>query len=144
MRTPRRPFRGARAILVVAILLVAWSVSELVANDADQPVVSSFSPLSGPIGTVVTIHGSEFTGATRVTLWGGVPSAYTVHTDDQITTVVPSGAAIGRIKVTTPSGTATSPVAFQVIPAPSITSVSPSSGVAGTVVTVFGANLEGS
>ena len=77
------------------------------------PVLSSFNPTSGPVGTQVTISGSGFVGTTSVT-FGGVNATFTVNSATTITATVPSGAVSGNIKVTTPGGTAISTGAFTV------------------------------
>ena len=77
------------------------------------PVLSSFQPTSGPVGTHVTISGSGFIGTTSVT-FAGVQATFTVNSATGITATVPSGAVTGTIKVTTPGGTATSKGPFTV------------------------------
>src|SRR5262245_61433597 len=72
-------------------------------------VVSSFSPLSGPPGTVVTLLGADFTGAVEVTFANstgyqtasdsGVSAIFTVVNDTKITATVPSGTVSGFIRV---------------------------------------------
>ena len=79
------------------------------------PTITSFSPTSGRVGTVVTIDGTNFTGATRV-VFGSVVAAFTVVSATRITATVPSRARTGRIGVTTPTGTATSAASFTVTP----------------------------
>ncbi len=106
-----------------------------------KPRIDSFSPSSGPVGTSVTILGANFDGATSVDFKDGVPAVFTVDSSSQITTVVPDGAISGRIKVTTPAGTATSSTAFKVVRAPALTSFAPTSGAVGDVVKVSGANF---
>jgi uncharacterized repeat protein (TIGR03803 family) len=78
------------------------------------PVVLSFNPPSGPVGTSVVITGNSFTGATKVT-FGGV-KALTISVDSytQITATVPAKAKTGKIEVTTPGGIADSPTPFTV------------------------------
>ena len=77
------------------------------------PVITSFTPTSGPMGTTVTIVGTGLGGANSVT-FNGKPASFTVNSSTQITTVVPDGATTGPISVTTPSGTATSATSFTV------------------------------
>jgi uncharacterized repeat protein (TIGR03803 family) len=77
------------------------------------PVISSFTPSSGPVGTQVTITGTGLTGATKVT-FGGVSAIFTVNSGTQVTATVPSGGVTGKIKITTAGGSATSPGAFTV------------------------------
>jgi uncharacterized repeat protein (TIGR03803 family) len=79
------------------------------------PVILSFSPASGPVGTQVTITGTSFTGATKVT-FGGVKATFSVDSDTQIAATVPTGAKTGKIQVMTPGGTATSASDFTVTP----------------------------
>jgi outer membrane protein assembly factor BamB len=79
-----------------------------------QPAVSGFSPGWGWAGTVVTISGSAFTGATAVT-FHGVGASFTVDSYSRITATVPAGATTGKIKVTTKVGTAASSTAFDVL-----------------------------
>ena len=62
-------------------------------------------------GARVLILGQGFTGATKVT-FNGVTAQFTINSDTEITTFVPSGASKGFIQVTTPSGMLTSKVMF--------------------------------
>jgi uncharacterized membrane protein YeaQ/YmgE (transglycosylase-associated protein family) len=100
---------------------------------------SPFTPIAGPTGTVVTITGTTFTGATAVS-FNGVASPFTVDPSGTITTTVPTGATTGAITITTPSsGPLTTTTRFTVTPA--ITSFAPATGPAGTGVTITGTNF---
>ena len=77
------------------------------------PMISSFSPASGPVGAGVTISGSHFTGATAVA-FNGAAASFAVNSDTQITATVPSGATTGPISITTPAGTTTSSKSFKI------------------------------
>ncbi|HEV8205324.1 MAG TPA: IPT/TIG domain-containing protein [Acidimicrobiia bacterium] len=78
-----------------------------------KPTITSFSPMSGPVGTLVTINGTNFTGATAVK-FAGTTAPFTVNSNTRIGATVPAGASTGRISVTTPGGTATSSKPFTV------------------------------
>ena len=78
------------------------------------PTISSFSPTSGPVGTVVVITGQSLTGATKVKFNGVAATSFTVNSNTQVTATVPTGATTGKIKVTTAGGTATSSTNFTV------------------------------
>lgn len=79
-----------------------------------RPQISSFSPASGPAGTVVTLTGINLTGASSVK-FGGVPaSIYIALSATQLNVVVPAGAVTGTIQVTTVGGRATSITPFTV------------------------------
>jgi uncharacterized repeat protein (TIGR03803 family) len=80
------------------------------------PSILSFSPMSGAVGTQVTINGTSFTGATKVTFGGVKATTFSVNSDNKITATVPTGAKTGKIQVTTPDGTATSSAVFTVTP----------------------------
>jgi large repetitive protein len=116
-----------------------------VTTTATAPTISSFSPKSGPVGTSVRINGSGFAGATAVRFNGVAAASFTVNAQGtRIDTKVPSGATTGKISVTTPAGTATSAANFTVtVPAPTISSFSPTSGRTGTAVTITGTAFTG-
>ena len=77
------------------------------------PVIQSFSPLTGPVGTSVAITGSGFTGASSV-LINGQSMTFSVVNDTRINATVPNGAVSGPLKVITPGGSASSASPFQV------------------------------
>jgi hypothetical protein len=77
------------------------------------PVILSFSPTSGAVGSQVVITGNSFTGATKVT-FGSKKAIFTVNSYTQITATVPAGAVTGKIQVTTPGGTTVSATVFTV------------------------------
>jgi hypothetical protein len=81
-----------------------------------SPRITSFTPDNGPVGTVVTITGNNFTGATEVRFNGVRATTFTVDSDTQITVTVPNGATDGNISVKTPSGTGVSITPFDVTP----------------------------
>ena len=77
------------------------------------PTITSFSPSAGPVGTSVVITGMSLSQATVVTI-GGVKATFTVHSDTQVTAVVPAGAVTGKVKITTKGGAAASATNFTV------------------------------
>jgi hypothetical protein len=105
------------------------------------PQITSFSPTSGPVTTVVTIMGASLTQTTAVTFGGVKATTFTVNSDTQVTATVPSGAKTGRIGITTAGGTASSSGTFTVTPA--ITGFNPTSGPVGTSVTIIGIGFTG-
>ncbi len=107
------------------------------------PTISSFTPISGPVGTPVTLYGSGFTGASAVTFGGVTATVYSVISDNELTAHVPSGTPLGtcRISVTTPLGTGVSTDRFNVTSP--ISSFTPTSGPAGTLVTLSGSGFTG-
>lgn len=79
------------------------------------PTVTSFSPHSGAVGTLVTINGTGLTQTTKVTFSGNKAAAFTVVSDSRITATVPTGAVTGKITITTKGGTAKTAAAFTVL-----------------------------
>jgi len=72
------------------------------------PKISSFSPTSGHTGTLVTINGTSFTGATSVKL-GSTQASFTVASSTKIIATVPKiFAGFYHWMVTTPVGSGTS------------------------------------
>ncbi|MCX4789096.1 MULTISPECIES: IPT/TIG domain-containing protein [unclassified Streptomyces] len=103
------------------------------------------SPFSGAAGTVVTLTGTGFTGATAVT-FGGTPSAsFTVVSATGITAVAPAGAGTVQIMVTTPDGTSNGIGFTYTIATPAISSVAPNQGSVegGNTVTLTGTGFTG-
>jgi hypothetical protein len=125
---------------------VSWTGSSAGVTQAANvtPTITSISPTSGSVGTLVTISGSNFAGATSVA-FDGTSATFEVVNNGEITATVPSGASTGLISVTTPAGTASSPTDFTVTAAasPVVTSFTPTIGVIGTVVTVYGSGFAG-
>ncbi|WP_456791499.1 IPT/TIG domain-containing protein [Bradyrhizobium sp. USDA 4506] len=107
------------------------------------PTVTSLSPTSGPEagGTVVTITGSNLANASAVT-FGASAARITANSATSLTVTSPAGSGVVDVTVTTPGGTV-SPGRFTYAPAPTVTSLSPTSGpeAGGTVVTISGSNL---
>jgi uncharacterized repeat protein (TIGR03803 family) len=81
-----------------------------------KPKITTFSPPSGSIGTLVTINGSGLIQATSVKFGTVKATTFTVVSDSEVTADVPSGLAAGAvtISITTPGGTANSPTKFTV------------------------------
>ncbi len=80
------------------------------------PTFTSISPASGSVGggDSATITGTNFTGATSVTIDGIPVTSFTVNSPTSITITTPAGTTLGakNVVITTPGGTATGPGAF--------------------------------
>ena len=107
------------------------------------PSIASLNPTSGLVGTSVTITGTNFgtTQGTSTVTFNGIAAAPASWSTTNITAAVPAGATSGNVVVTV-GGLASNGVSFTVtVPAPSITSLNPTSGLPGTSVTIAGANF---
>jgi hypothetical protein len=106
------------------------------------PSITSLTPSSGPVGAVVTIAGTNFgaTQGTSTVVFDKTTATPTAWNSTSIQVPVPTGAATGNVVVTV-SGVASNGVSFTVLPTPSITSLTPTSGAVGTSVTIKGTNF---
>lgn len=72
------------------------------------PVITSFSPSTGPVGTLIGISGYNFTGVNNVQFNGVSATQFNVINDLAVHATVPSGATTGAIKLTNSDGCFTS------------------------------------
>ncbi len=109
---------------------------------SSAPTISSFSPSSGSTGDLITIIGTNFTGATAVS-FGGIPAQdYFINpAGTKIIAEVGDGSS-GAVSVTTPGGTA-SLAGFTFVAAPVIDSFSPTSAGSGYAVVIKGSYFSG-
>jgi hypothetical protein len=153
-------------------LQAAWSdpdgLTEFLLDDVEfltgagatvGPAIAGFTPSAGPSGTVVTLTGTGFTGASRVVFGRDLALRFTVASDTLITAEVPWDAATGPITVSTPYGTASSGTSYQAAPAylsspasfnhaypadqVALPEMSPRAGTAQAPVQLYGSNFAG-
>jgi hypothetical protein len=77
------------------------------------PAITGLSPAFGPAagGTVVTITGSQFTGATAVSFGGAAATSVIVGSDNSITATAPAGSGTVDVVVTTAVGSSSTSAA---------------------------------
>jgi hypothetical protein len=98
---------------------------------APTPSVTGFTPASGPVGTAVTITGTNFnvTPANNVVKFNGVTAIVTASTTTNITATVPATATTGTISVTIAGKTGTSANNFIVCTIPPKPIISSNGGI---------------
>src|SRR5271163_4117884 len=113
---------SARRISVhmyIGLAMLAMALFPALAR-GQAPVVSGLSPSSGSIsgGTVVTIAGTGFTGATAVGFGSTSAFSFTVNSDTQITATTPKSTTADTVlvTVTTPGGSSNSTESFTYLP----------------------------
>ena len=135
-RSPLQPGVKYTVALTVNGVPYTWSFNvgtlglTCVPGAGGAPTVTSVSPASGSTGggTLVTVNGCGFNGATSVSFGATPGSGVTVVSDFQITAVTPAEAAgITDVTVTTPSGTSATSAAdlFQFTPPGLYTALAP-------------------
>jgi hypothetical protein len=104
------------------------------------PVITSISPGSGVGGTALTITGTGLGSSQGSVTFNSTPATIQSWGLNSITVLVPSNGTGGANNVVvTVNGISSTAVSFTVIP--QITSVSPGSGVTGSLVTISGSNF---
>jgi len=81
-----------------------------------SPTITNINPVSGAVGTVVTITGTNFsaTPAGNTIKFNGTLAPATIETATMLKLRVPTGATTGKVTVATATGTATSTGTFTV------------------------------
>jgi hypothetical protein len=110
--------------------------------------LTAFTPMSGPVGTHVTITGADFRSTSTVKFSGAAATVVSPVMPSKLVAVVPASATSGKITVTNtaaPAGTVTSSGSYTVTQShpPTITSFTPASGITGSSVTITGTFLSG-
>jgi len=85
-----------------------------VSTPITNTVINSINPATGPVGTLVTITGTNLSNPTAITI-GGVAAIPISNTGTSLVAMVMPGASTGMVSVTTINGTANGP-GFTVIP----------------------------
>ncbi|NDA60491.1 MAG: hypothetical protein EBX50_00475 [Chitinophagia bacterium] len=108
-------------------------------NFIPPPTITSINPNSVGAGGLITITGTNLSGTFEITLGGTTVQAFTVVSSTSIVAVVGGGTS-GGISLTTPGGTA-SLGGFIFVQPPLISSFSSTFGPVGSLVTIYGSNL---
>ncbi len=127
-------------LLAVAILGCGGGGSSNPVRPVTAPQITSIYPQSGGPGTEVMIRGSYF-GAAQASSYisyNGDPCVFSFWSDTYITCTIPSTAHYSGSFVVTAAGVVSAPSMQFTMNAPQITSVSPSGGPAGTLLTISG------
>ena len=110
-----------------------------------SPTISSFTPSSGAVGGQVTINGTFGVGQYYTVYFGSNSTSGYASSANTLSVNVPSGISPGAVKISAviAGQTITAPGTFT-ITTPTITSFSPTSGVAGSIVTITGTGFNSS
>ncbi|WP_461790429.1 FG-GAP-like repeat-containing protein [Pedobacter sp.] len=103
------------------------------------PVITTFSPTSAATNQMVTISGNNFNAVSAVKFGNVAATSFTVVSPTTITAVVANGAS-GQVEVVSTGGTAKLN-GFSYLPSPIVNSFSPTTAIAGQLVTITGSNF---
>lgn len=115
------------------------SINLVVGGASSVPVLDSLSPLSGAVGSSLTLNGSNFASGATVK-FGNVSATVVSLSANQIVVAVPSGLGLGETPVSVSfGGFTTNTIPFTVIYGrPRLASLTPTSGPPGTPVYLAG------
>ncbi|MET0394398.1 MAG: FG-GAP-like repeat-containing protein [Chitinophagaceae bacterium] len=97
LRPGRRILLCAHSLKYLFVLAILFSATAFA-----QPVITSFTPSSGPVGTSVTITGSNFSAvpANNIVYFGAVRATVSAAATTSLTVSVPAGATYQPVSVT--------------------------------------------
>jgi len=101
------------------------------------PAIASFTPTSSVTGGLITITGTNFSGASAVSFGGLAASSFTVVSANTITAIVGTGNS-GSVSVTTTGGTGNDTGFTYIPPPPIIKYFAPTSQTIGGTITISG------
>src|ERR1039457_3394231 len=96
------------------LIAVSTATTAMGATTYPQPLPLSFSPTSGPPGTVITVTGSGFTGLTQVWIGNAHDSTVYVVNDKLVKVTVPSDATTAHLGFINPQRSDFLPTNFTV------------------------------
>lgn len=131
-------------LLLVAVLGCGGGGSSNPIATTTTPQIYQITPSSGYPGDLVTIRGANFEalGSYSTVTFNGILCQYTSWTDTVIYCYIPQSATTsGSFIVTSASGRASTPFTQFSLTSAQIISVSPSSGIPGTLVSIAGAGF---
>jgi parallel beta-helix repeat protein len=146
--TPTSGQQGTATFDVCVTDSIAAPVCETISvtvSSGSLPTITSFTPTSGLVGTLVKVFGTNFTPSSTVSFNGTAGTGFIWVSATRVKAKVPVGASTGPISVDNGSGVGTSTADFTVSSGspPTITSFTPTSGPVGTLVTITGTNFSG-
>jgi PKD domain/IPT/TIG domain len=133
-----------------ALTISAFTISLLIFFGTSVPVLAAgpsirdITPTVAPVGGTLTINGSGF-GAnlgSSVSVNGKQANLIYGWSSTEISLMIPTGATTGNVVVTV-GGVKSNGSKLTIVPAPSITGLSPNPSAVGTSITLSGTNLLG-
>ena len=98
-------------LLTLFVTLNSCQKNETSSTTSSTPTITSFTPTSGSVGTLVTITGTNLQSITALSI-GGVPATIVSITGSQLVGMVMPGTTTGVISVTSAEGSSDSKISF--------------------------------
>jgi Leucine-rich repeat (LRR) protein len=111
-----------------------------ISSNATAPIITSFMPPSGGIGTFVTITGANFVNVNNVRFGGIAAQNFVVVSSTEIRAQVANGAT-GLVTVSAMAGNGNAPNVFTFVQPPTIANFNPTQGASGATVRIQGTNF---
>lgn len=113
--TPASPMIGVVPLVVTSLSGQTASTTFTYDNGPalPTPILSSLSPTSGPVGTLVYVNGRNFTSSSKV-YFNGVEATTTYQNTRVLKVFVPSGSGPVNVKVINPDGQETTSIVFTI------------------------------
>lgn len=87
-------------------LVISQSSSNFTLTQVTRPAITTFTPASGPVGTQITIDGTNFNRDSLGNIWSGaIPYRVEFHNLGTVIEAIPTFVSNTRIRVTVPAGT---------------------------------------
>jgi len=109
--------RATRFLILIGVLLftglMAGQTSTAIAQS--RPTITGFTPASGPVGTVVTINGTNFNRDKNGVVWSGTTPPYQAvfPMNGDIAFVPVTFVSATQIRTTVPAGAVTAPISLR-------------------------------
>jgi len=108
------PFNMMKWILTLLVCILVFLYSQ---TQAQSPTITSFSPVSGSVGTLVTIVGTNLGSPTTFTIGNANAIVESITATELVGLVMP-GAVTGTVSITTANGIAKSGAVFTITTTP--------------------------
>ena len=106
---------GPGSVTITASAPLRTAATSTITIPVPPPTITGFSPVSGKLGDVITISGTNFVSVQTVTFNGIPASGFTVSSPTSLTATAPTTVTTGKLGVATAAGSALSAADFTAI-----------------------------
>ena len=134
-----------KILFLIGLLVIVFSCAQdnILGDTRDKIAIDSISPMRGPVGTQVRVYGKGFDTNPKgnvISVNGVMAEILSPTSLSALLIKIPAGAQTGNVKLKVNEKEITGPV-FTIIDPPVFRDVKPTSGYAGTIVTLTGSGF---